>query len=233
MSQPTQSPSYNILAPKPWTSFKETPPSPLLVLQRRDSRKGAAEEGVTRGSSKKKRAPQPPVRASSLSSQVSVEESDRDHKHPADTTETTVTTSETTETLTTETRETRETGLEESVKTEISISVTRHNEDEVNVDDVDDVDAKIHKHPQPELILDVQKLQNIEDVVDKEETMKSESSEDVDDITEPLDSVDEKLETGKRLSIVDFSGFIEGFISFRSNLSNHMIFSVDGQIQVN
>ena len=190
MSQPpppVQSPSYSILAPKPWTSFKDTPPSPLLVLQRRDSRSGVGEEGQVRSSLKKKRAPQPPVRASSISSPVSGDEADLEQKHPAVTTET------------------KETGLEEYSKTETSLSAS--NEDEVNLDDVD---SKISKNPQPELILDVQKLQNNEDFADNEDTLKRKSSEDVDDITEPLDSVDEKLSTGKKLSIVGLSGFIEG-----------------------
>ena len=195
MSQPPKSPSYNILAPKPWTSFKETPPSPLLVLQRRDSRSGrAGEEGrlEVRTSLKKKRAPQPPVRASSLSSPVSDDEADLDQKHPAENNAT----------------ETEDVGLEESVTTGM---VTGDTEGEDNVDDVD-----ANKHPKPELILDVQKL---EDLADNIEAVKKESSEDVDDITEPFDSVDEKLSTGNRLSIVGLSGFIEGLLlSFPSDI---------------
>ena len=31
----TGSPGYSLLAPRPWTSFKKTPPSPLLVLRRK------------------------------------------------------------------------------------------------------------------------------------------------------------------------------------------------------
>lgn len=145
------------------------------------------EEGQVRSSLKKKRAPQPPVRASSISSPVSGDEGDLELKHPADTTET------------------KETGLEESIKTQTSPSASRDNEGE---EDVDDVDSKISQHPQPELILDVQKLQNNEDFADNEDTLKRKSSEDVDDLTEPeLVSVEEKVSTGKKLSIV---GFIQG-----------------------
>lgn len=151
------------------------------------------EEGQVRSSLKKKRAPQPPVRASSISSPVAGEEGELEQKQPADTTEP------------------KEKGLEESIKTETSPSASRDNEDE---DNVDDVDSKISKHPQPELILDVQKLQNNEDLADNEDTLKRKSSEDVDDITEPeLDSVEEKVSTGKKLSIVGLAGFIEGLSS--------------------
>ena len=203
-SSPSQkSPSYNILAPKPWTSFKETPPSPLLVLRRRDSRNDAGEEVQVRSSLKKKRAPQPPVRGSSLSSPVSGDENDLEQKHPEDITET------------------KETGLEESVKTEVSVSVRPDNDGEDK--NVDDVDAKITQNPLPELILDVQKLQNNEDLADNEDTLERKSSEDVDDITEPLDNVDEKISTGKKLSIVGLSGFIEGLSTYCCCFLSHQM----------
>ena len=82
-SSPQSSPSYNILAPKPWVSFKETPPSPLLVLRKREGKSPApapppapvfvfdqqeTPEKTTndvRRSLKKKQAPQPPPRTTS------------------------------------------------------------------------------------------------------------------------------------------------------------------------
>ena len=89
----TGSPSYSLLAPRPWTSFKETPPSPLLVLRRKARAPPApltpvspplmspalVNGTVTNGSgpprkSSKKRAPAPPARSSSLKSSEDTDE---------------------------------------------------------------------------------------------------------------------------------------------------------------
>ena len=83
----TGSPGYSLLAPRPWTSFKETPPSPLLVLRRKARAPSApltpvspplvspalVNGTVTNGNgaprkSSKKKAPAPPARSSSLKS---------------------------------------------------------------------------------------------------------------------------------------------------------------------
>ena len=89
----TGSPGYSLLAPRPWTSFKETPPSPLLVLRRKARAPPApltpvspplmspalVNGTVTNGSgpprkSSKKRAPAPPARSSSLKSSEDTDE---------------------------------------------------------------------------------------------------------------------------------------------------------------
>ena len=85
MESESNSPSYNILAPRPWTSFKETPPSPLLVLRKREVKSPAPQPPVSptetekNGSrrSRKKKAPSPPVRSSSLKSSGN-DDSDKD-----------------------------------------------------------------------------------------------------------------------------------------------------------
>ena len=89
----TGSPSYSLLAPRPWTSFKETPPSPLLVLRRKARAPSApltpvspplvspalVNGTVTNGNgpprkSSKKKAPAPPARSSSLKSSEDTDE---------------------------------------------------------------------------------------------------------------------------------------------------------------
>ena len=89
----TGSPGYSLLAPRPWTSFKETPPSPLLVLRRKARAPpapfapvslplmspGLVNGTVTNGSgpprkSSKKKAPAPPARSSSLKSSEDTDE---------------------------------------------------------------------------------------------------------------------------------------------------------------
>ena len=92
----TGSPGYSLLAPRPWTSFKETPPSPLLVLRRKARAPSApltpvspplmspalVNGTVTNGSvgsgpprkSSKKKAPAPPARSSSLKSSEDTDE---------------------------------------------------------------------------------------------------------------------------------------------------------------
>ena len=87
MESESNSPSYNILAPRPWTSFKETPPSPLLVLRKREVKSPAPAppppvspiDTEMNGSrrTRKKKAPSPPVRSSSLKSSGN-EESDKE-----------------------------------------------------------------------------------------------------------------------------------------------------------
>ena len=89
----TGSPGYSLLAPRPWTSFKETPPSPLLVLRRKARAPSApltpvspplvspalVNGTVTNGNgpprkSSKKKAPAPPARSSSLKSSEDTDE---------------------------------------------------------------------------------------------------------------------------------------------------------------
>ena len=63
------SPGISVLAPRPWTSFKDTPPSPLLVLRKKEGVKYRAPHAPlspAQRKSSKKRAPAPPVRSSSL-----------------------------------------------------------------------------------------------------------------------------------------------------------------------
>ena len=193
-SQSQQSPNYNILAPKPWTSFKETPPSPLLVLQRRDSR-----TGQLRPSIKKARAPQPPVRTSSLTSAGSPDESDGEIEE-----EVVLKTSNSAERM----EETQEIVRRESLENEVMIEVTT--EKRVDVEEVaDETDAKTE---QTELVLDVQKLpvfEITEDIADNEGKPSAEDNE----VTEPLENDGSLLSPGKKLSILGLSGFIEGLSS--------------------
>ena len=197
MSQSDKSPSYNILAPKPWTSFKETPPSPLLVLQRRDSR-----TGLPRRSVKKNRAPQPPVRTSSLNSAGSGADSDGEGATEV---------FRKTEVVIKTSHQEEEIILGESFKNEVSILVTK--ESTAATDTVDETDATT-KTEQSELVLDVKKLPGLdvtEDIADNE----GETSAIDDEVPEPVvESVEEEdTSKGKRLSILGLSNFVEGLSS--------------------
>lgn len=215
------SPGYNVHGPRPWTSFKDTPPSPLLVLRRKEGAKyrappapaplqGEGEPGPRRTS--KKRAPAPPVRSTSLK-----DSEDEDEKIIN------VSKIEASPKVTIDLEET--TDSSHSYKNEVSIFVFPENETK-------EVERKLSNGEdsqdgvcEPEIILNVSKLQkSLDDAMENFGDAVNDMREQNNNVEAEVNQTIEKetntssREIGRRLAIKGWEKFVEGIVS-RSSLS--------------
>ena len=231
------SPGYNVRGPRPWTSFKDTPPSPLLVLRKREGAKYPAppapvssqsQQGAELGPrrSSKKRAPAPPVRSTSLKDSEDEENIEKKIN---------VSNIEASPRVTIDLEEV--TDNSQSYKNEVSIFVFPENETEELESNLCGEDSRDRVDGQ-EIILDVTKLQNsLNDAIDtfgdalndmkdernnvefnalieKEKNKISHESE----LTNQPNLVTSSCEIGKRLAIAGWEKFVEGILSSAMSL---------------
>ena len=213
------SPGYNVHGPRPWTSFKDTPPSPLLVLRRKEGAKyrappaplplqGAGEPGTRRQSSKQ-RAPAPPVRSTSLK-----DSEDEDEKIVN------ISKIEASPKVTIDLEET--TDSSHSYKNEVSIFVFPENETK-------EVERKLNNGEDsqdgvcgPEIILNVSKLQKslddaMENFGDAVNDMKEKNNNVK--VNQAIEKTSKSSrEIGRRLAIKGWEKFVEGILSRSSSL---------------
>ena len=229
METPAPSPTYNVHGPRPWTSFKDTPPSPLLVLRKTGGTKYRAPpapihlpeggEGAPRRSSKK-RAPAPPVRSTSLK-----DEEEEDNK------QVNVSKIEASPKVTIDLGDAVDSS--KSYKNEVSIFVFPENEKNTVERKLDGEDSH-----DGEIILDVSQLQDSLDdalenfgkgVVDiRDENSNVKVIEDMDK-EEKKQAYDRNHEmeitnqssfiTGRKLAITGWEKFVEGILSWSKSLS--------------
>ena len=214
------SPGHSVLAPRPWTSFKDTPPSPLLVLRKKEGVKYRAPHAPlspAQRKSSKRRAPAPPVRSSSLKD--SEDEEDIDGVK-----EVTVNKVEASPKVTIDLGEASESS--QSFKNEVSIFVFPENGSKELESDLHGEDSQDGVRG-PEIILDVSKLESsldeaIEDFGDAINDLKEDNVNDnIDQETEagrqdkselnsPLDLGPASDEAGRKLTIKGWEKFVEG-----------------------
>ena len=218
--------------PRPWTSFKDTPPSPLLVLRRKEGAKYRAPPApvslqgeLSPKRNSKRRAPAPPVRSSSLK-----EEEDEEEEKQIN-----VSKMEASPRVTIDLDEAANSS--QSFKNEVSIFVfpdkrTKEIESKLFGEDSQDGVCK------SEIILDVSRLQNSLDdalenfgdaVIDmREENVKlneheekeiNEKSHERGEFTTQSNLTTYSPENGRKLTIAGWEKFVEGILSWSRSLS--------------
>ena len=232
METSLQSPGYNVRGPRPWTSFKDTPPSPLLVLRKREGAKYPAPPApvssqphqgteLSQRRSSKKRAPAPPVRSTSLKDSENEEDIEKNIN---------VSNIEASPKVTIDLEEV--TDSSQSYKNEVSIFVFPENETKELENNLCGEDSRDGVDGQ-EIILDVTKLQNslndametfgdaVNEMKDERnnvefnaliENEKKEISHEK-ELTNHQNLVTSSREIGRRLAIAGWENFVEGILS--------------------
>jgi len=230
METSSPSPSYNVHGPRPWTSFKDTPPSPLLVLRRKEGAKYRAppapvslQEELSPRRSSKRRAPAPPVRSSSL----------KDSEDEQEEKQINVTKIEASPRVTIDLEEAANSS--QSFKNEVSIFVFPDNKTK-------EFESKLHGEDSQdgvcgsEIILDVSQLQNSLDdalenfgnaVIDMreeknnvklnehEEKETNEKNHERGEFTTQSNLTTHSPKKGRKLTIEGWEKFVEGIVSVK------------------